>query len=233
MHLFNYIVHINTGTLFSTFSVHSGCFPSCLICWAHEHNYKYLVVISAPQACPRPHPFWRLSFPPEGSLTLHHWQQLAKPHLASILDLHPGVVTKGFRPLPQDAVYHLNDLEEDEENDRAPWLDNKRRQEKRNMGEEGEDEGITFNVQSSSTPDGRKERSVFKPLKASPLLSASLRASPVSSAAAVTFDTLVKSASGSTTLPASQPSLSVTTTAPSIGESFNWSDGESLFILIG
>uniref|UniRef100_A0A8C9R8R1 Trafficking kinesin protein 2 n=1 Tax=Scleropages formosus TaxID=113540 RepID=A0A8C9R8R1_SCLFO len=51
--------------------------------------------------------------PMEGSLTLHHWQQLAQPHLATILDPHPGVVTKGFRPLPQDTVYHLADLEED------------------------------------------------------------------------------------------------------------------------
>uniref|UniRef100_A0A674BNL4 Trafficking kinesin protein 2 n=1 Tax=Salmo trutta TaxID=8032 RepID=A0A674BNL4_SALTR len=57
--------------------------------------------------------------PMEGSLTLHHWQQLAKPHLGTILDPHPGVVTKGFRPLPHDAladaVYRLTDLEEDEE----------------------------------------------------------------------------------------------------------------------
>uniref|UniRef100_A0A8C7YRH8 Trafficking protein, kinesin binding 2 n=1 Tax=Oryzias sinensis TaxID=183150 RepID=A0A8C7YRH8_9TELE len=53
--------------------------------------------------------------PMEGSLTLHHWQQLAKPHLATILDPHPGVVTKGFRPLSQDAVYRLSDMEEDEE----------------------------------------------------------------------------------------------------------------------
>ncbi|KAI4792162.1 hypothetical protein KUCAC02_033574 [Chaenocephalus aceratus] len=29
--------------------------------------------------------------PMEGSLTLHHWQQLAQPHLATILDPHPGV----------------------------------------------------------------------------------------------------------------------------------------------
>uniref|UniRef100_A0A3Q0SEE7 Trafficking kinesin protein 2 n=1 Tax=Amphilophus citrinellus TaxID=61819 RepID=A0A3Q0SEE7_AMPCI len=55
--------------------------------------------------------------PMEGSLTLHHWQQLAKPHLGTILDPHPGVVTKGFRPLAQDAVYHLSDMEEDEENE--------------------------------------------------------------------------------------------------------------------
>uniref|UniRef100_A0A669CH29 Trafficking kinesin protein 2 n=1 Tax=Oreochromis niloticus TaxID=8128 RepID=A0A669CH29_ORENI len=55
--------------------------------------------------------------PMEGSLTLHHWQQLAKPHLGTILDPHPGVVTKGFRPLAQDAVYHLSDMEEDEEDE--------------------------------------------------------------------------------------------------------------------
>ncbi|KAG7326209.1 hypothetical protein KOW79_009610 [Hemibagrus wyckioides] len=153
--------------------------------------------------------------PMEGSLTLHHWQQLAKPHLASILDLHPGVVTKGFRPLPQDSVYHLNDLEEDEENDRVPWADNTKGQDGRKTGEEGEDEGITFNVHSSSTPDGRKDRSVFTPLKAPPL-SPSIRVSPVSLAAAVTYDTLVKSVTGSTALPVSQPDASVTTTAPSI-----------------
>ncbi|KAB5584393.1 hypothetical protein PHYPO_G00107030 [Pangasianodon hypophthalmus] len=153
--------------------------------------------------------------PMEGSLTLHHWQQLAKPHLASILDLHPGVITKGFRPLPQDAVYHLNDLEEDEENDRTPWVDITKKRDERKMGEEGDDEGITFNVHSSSTPEGSKERIFFTPLKALPL-SPSVRASPVSLAAAVTFDTLVKSAAGSTALPVSQPSLSVTTTAPSI-----------------
>ncbi|KAK3575421.1 hypothetical protein QTP86_026500 [Hemibagrus guttatus] len=153
--------------------------------------------------------------PMEGSLTLHHWQQLAKPHLASILDRHPGVVTKGFRPLPQDSVYHLNDLEEDEENDSVPWADNMKGQDGRKTGEEGEDEGITFNVHSSSTPDGRKDRSVFTPLKAPPL-SPPIRASPVSLAAAVTFDTLVKSVTGSTPLPVSLPDTSVTTTAPSI-----------------
>uniref|UniRef100_A0A8B9KVU5 Trafficking protein, kinesin binding 2 n=1 Tax=Astyanax mexicanus TaxID=7994 RepID=A0A8B9KVU5_ASTMX len=96
--------------------------------------------------------------PMEGSLTLHHWQQLAKPHLATILDPHPGVVTKGFRPLPQDAVYRLTDVEEDEEHER----------------EEG---GITFNVQSSSTPEDKKERGngVVTPIKI-PSLSPSLRA---------------------------------------------------------
>lgn len=134
--------------------------------------------------------------------------------MASILDLHPGVVTKGFRPLLQDAVHHLNDLEEDEENDRAPWADNTKGQDERKTAEEGEDEGITFNVRLSSTPDGRKERSVFTPLKALPLLP-----SPISSTAADTFDTLVKSVPGSWPLPVPQSGVNITTTAPSIGES--------------
>ncbi|XP_075789988.1 trafficking kinesin-binding protein 2 isoform X2 [Pelodiscus sinensis] len=53
--------------------------------------------------------------PLEGSQTLFHWQQLAQPNLGTILDPRPGVVTKGFTPLPEDAVYHISDLEEDEE----------------------------------------------------------------------------------------------------------------------
>lgn len=36
---------------------------------------------------------------PLGSATLHHWQQLAQPHLGVILDPTPGVVSKGYRPL--------------------------------------------------------------------------------------------------------------------------------------
>ncbi|CAN2389146.1 Trafficking kinesin-binding protein 2 [Pristimantis euphronides] len=52
--------------------------------------------------------------PLEGSQTLHHWQQLAQPNLGTILDPRPGVLTKGFKPLPEDAEYHLCDLEEDE-----------------------------------------------------------------------------------------------------------------------
>ncbi|XP_054993231.1 trafficking kinesin-binding protein 1 isoform X4 [Sorex araneus] len=54
--------------------------------------------------------------PLEGSATLHHWQQLAQPHLGGILDPRPGVVTKGFRTLDTDLdeVYCLNDFEEDE-----------------------------------------------------------------------------------------------------------------------
>lgn len=53
--------------------------------------------------------------PLEGSQTLHHWQQLAQPNLGTILDPRPGVITKGFTQLPKDDVYHLSDLEEDEE----------------------------------------------------------------------------------------------------------------------
>ncbi|XP_051999291.1 trafficking kinesin-binding protein 1 isoform X2 [Xyrauchen texanus] len=54
--------------------------------------------------------------PLEGSATLHAWQQLAQPHLGSLLDTRPGVVTKGFRPLELDLeeVYQFTDLEEDE-----------------------------------------------------------------------------------------------------------------------
>ncbi|NXL84724.1 TRAK2 protein, partial [Alectura lathami] len=65
--------------------------------------------------------------PIEGSQTLFHWQQLARPNLGTILDPRPGVVTKGFTPLTDDSVHHISDLEEDEE-------------------EEGEG-GITFKVQ--------------------------------------------------------------------------------------
>ncbi|XP_058520821.1 trafficking kinesin-binding protein 2 isoform X2 [Ochotona princeps] len=53
--------------------------------------------------------------PLEGSQTLHHWQQLAQPHLGTILDPRPGVITKGFSQVPKDAVYHISDLEEDDE----------------------------------------------------------------------------------------------------------------------
>uniref|UniRef100_A0A673T7G3 Trafficking kinesin protein 1 n=1 Tax=Suricata suricatta TaxID=37032 RepID=A0A673T7G3_SURSU len=60
--------------------------------------------------------------PLEGSATLHHWQQLAQPHLGGILDPRPGVVTKGFRTLDVDLdeVYCLNDFEEDDTGDRLP-----------------------------------------------------------------------------------------------------------------
>ncbi|XP_021113599.1 trafficking kinesin-binding protein 1 isoform X3 [Heterocephalus glaber] len=65
--------------------------------------------------------------PLEGSATLHHWQQLAQPHLGGILDPRPGVVTKGFRTLDVDLdeVYCLNDFEEDDTGDHIllPGLD--------------------------------------------------------------------------------------------------------------
>ncbi|RXN03627.1 trafficking kinesin-binding 1-like isoform X2 [Labeo rohita] len=50
------------------------------------------------------------------SVTLHQWQQLAKPNLGGILHPRPGVLTKDFRELDVDFqhVYSLNDLEEDE-----------------------------------------------------------------------------------------------------------------------
>ncbi|XP_026157565.1 trafficking kinesin-binding protein 2 isoform X3 [Mastacembelus armatus] len=100
--------------------------------------------------------------PMEGSLTLHHWQQLAKPHLATILDPHPGVVTKGFRPLAQDAVYHLSDMEEDEEDEEHRGIGVLEKgaieQSKEEEDEEEEEGGITFKVHCSSTPDERKDR---------------------------------------------------------------------------
>ncbi|NWJ03630.1 TRAK1 protein, partial [Crypturellus undulatus] len=54
--------------------------------------------------------------PLEGSVTLHHWQQLARPDLGSILVPRPGVLTKDFRQLDVDLeqVYTLADLEEDD-----------------------------------------------------------------------------------------------------------------------
>lgn len=76
--------------------------------------------------------------PLEGSQTLHHWQQLAQPNLGTILDPRPGVITKGFTQLPQDAVYHISDLEEDDE------------------------EGITFQVQQPH--QGEQTPSVSKPV---------------------------------------------------------------------
>ncbi|KAM8795332.1 huntingtin-associated protein 1 [Eudromia elegans] len=54
--------------------------------------------------------------PLEGSVTLHHWQQLARPDLGAVLVPRPGVLTKDFRPLDVDLeqVYTLADLEEDD-----------------------------------------------------------------------------------------------------------------------
>nr|XP_014424605.1 trafficking kinesin-binding protein 1-like [Pelodiscus sinensis] len=58
---------------------------------------------------------WLASLSP-GSVTLHQWQQLAKPNLGGILVPRPGVLTKDFRQLDVDLeeVYNLNDLEEDD-----------------------------------------------------------------------------------------------------------------------
>uniref|UniRef100_A0A3P9NN44 Trafficking kinesin protein 2 n=1 Tax=Poecilia reticulata TaxID=8081 RepID=A0A3P9NN44_POERE len=97
--------------------------------------------------------------PMEGSLTLHHWQQLAQPHLATILDPHPGVVTKGFRPLAQDAMFRLSDMEEDEEaeehRETAALEKGTAEKSKEELDEEEEECGITFNVRCSSTPEDR------------------------------------------------------------------------------
>nr|XP_005172143.1 trafficking kinesin-binding protein 2 isoform X2 [Danio rerio] len=133
--------------------------------------------------------------PMEGSLTLHHWQQLAKPHLATILDPHPGVVTKGFRPLPQDSVYHLTDLEEDEDQEKLSWEQKRKLEEPletKTKEEDEEEEGITFNVRSSSTPE--EKRPVRSPANVLPL-PASLRNSPVHIATAVSLATAVNQSS--------------------------------------
>lgn len=51
--------------------------------------------------------------PMEGSLTLHHWQRLAQPHMASMLDQRPGVMVKGFREIDRSEMYKLDDIEDD------------------------------------------------------------------------------------------------------------------------
>uniref|UniRef100_A0A3Q3EDA7 Trafficking protein, kinesin binding 2 n=1 Tax=Labrus bergylta TaxID=56723 RepID=A0A3Q3EDA7_9LABR len=79
-------------------------------------------------------------------------EQLAKPHLATILDPHPGVVTKGFCPLAQDAVYRLSDMEEDEEDEdeelgRISDVEKGAAERgKEDEDEEEEEGGITFKV---------------------------------------------------------------------------------------
>ncbi|MEQ2194767.1 hypothetical protein XENOCAPTIV_002668 [Xenoophorus captivus] len=121
--------------------------------------------------------------PMEGSLTLHHWQQLAKPHLATILDPHPGVVTKGFRPLAQDAVFQLADMEEDEEGEEhrgIPVLEKGTTEKgKEELDEEEEEGGITFNVRCSSTPEERNHS--VAPHTNAPLPSSRLTSSGVPS----------------------------------------------------
>ncbi|XP_068575423.1 trafficking kinesin-binding protein 2 isoform X2 [Cebidichthys violaceus] len=112
--------------------------------------------------------------PMEGSLTLHHWQQLAKPHLATILDPHPGVVTKGFCPLAQDAVYRLSDMEEDEEDEEHTGVLEKGAAERGKEEDDDEEEegGITFKVRFTSTPEERRDRT-HSVLPLSPTLPAS------------------------------------------------------------
>ncbi|XP_078099683.1 trafficking kinesin-binding protein 2 isoform X2 [Sander vitreus] len=116
--------------------------------------------------------------PMEGSLTLHHWQQLAKPHLATILDPHPGVVTKGFCPLVQDAVYRLSDMEEDEEDEELRGVQEKGAAERGKEEEDEEEGGITFKVRFSSTPDERKDRKQSVTPLPVPPLSPTLPTSP-------------------------------------------------------
>ncbi|MEE6490096.1 hypothetical protein FKM82_015782 [Ascaphus truei] len=90
--------------------------------------------------------------PLEGSQTLHQWQQLAQPNLGTILDPRPGVMTKGFKPLPEDAVYHLCDLEEDEKEDDEDE-------------EEEDDGGITFQVKEGEDhmPNPKPTLGIFLP----------------------------------------------------------------------
>ncbi|XP_063815904.1 trafficking kinesin-binding protein 1-like isoform X1 [Pseudophryne corroboree] len=79
--------------------------------------------------------------PLEGSATLMHWQQLAKPNLGGILDPRPGVLTKDFQELDIDLedVYNLNDFEEDDM------------------------EPISFHAMATSTPTkNRAEKNLFR-----------------------------------------------------------------------
>ncbi|KAG8558911.1 hypothetical protein GDO81_017183 [Engystomops pustulosus] len=106
--------------------------------------------------------------PLEGSQTLHHWQQLAQPNLGTILDPRPGVLTKGFKPLPEDAEYRLCDLEEDEKED-----------------DEDDEGGITFKVHERDDDQVPKSSSsIFLP--------------PISLAPATTYATNPGKSLGST-----------------------------------
>ena len=59
----------------------------------------------------------RIVKPLEGSLTLHHWQRLAKPHLGNILEERSGVATKGnvrrHKLEEVESDLGLSDFEED------------------------------------------------------------------------------------------------------------------------
>eukprot|EP00057_Strongylocentrotus_purpuratus_P029495 XP_011683969.1 PREDICTED: trafficking kinesin-binding protein 1 [Strongylocentrotus purpuratus] len=51
--------------------------------------------------------------PMEGSMALHHWQRLATPHIASMLDSRPGVVVKDFREIDTRRDNYLDEIEDD------------------------------------------------------------------------------------------------------------------------
>lgn len=72
------------------------------------------------------------------------------------------MVTKGFCPLPQDALYRLSDMEEDEEDEQhgGTRVQEKGAAERGKEEEDDEEEegGITFKVRVSSTPEERKDR---------------------------------------------------------------------------
>ncbi|XP_058478538.1 trafficking kinesin-binding protein 2 isoform X1 [Solea solea] len=153
--------------------------------------------------------------PMEGSLTLHHWQQLAKPHLATILDPHPGVVTKGFRPLTQDVTYRLSDMEEDEEGEEhgcSGMLEKGAAERgKEEEDEEEEEGGITFKVHYTSTPEERKDRKhSVSPLVTSPSVSPALPVTVTSSQSCLTIPR-----TSATVVQAQSHMTSVTTTASS------------------
>lgn len=72
------------------------------------------------------------------------------------------MVTKGFCPLAQDAVYRLSDMEEDEEDEEHGGIGvlekGASERGKEDEDEEEEEGGITFKVRVSSTPEERKDR---------------------------------------------------------------------------
>ncbi|KAG8432693.1 hypothetical protein GDO86_017076 [Hymenochirus boettgeri] len=111
-----------------------------------QNNHSELTDCSATSSSMRSHLPEKLQIvkPLEGSQTLFQWQQLAQPNLGTLLDPRPGVVTKGFKPLPEDAEYHLCDLEEDEK-------------------EGDEEEGITFQVQKKDDEVPNTTKSIFLP----------------------------------------------------------------------
>ncbi|XP_070570842.1 trafficking kinesin-binding protein 1-like isoform X10 [Ptychodera flava] len=52
--------------------------------------------------------------PIEGSMTLHHWQRLATPDMASMLDTRPGIYVKGYKTLEhEEEIFSLDEFEDD------------------------------------------------------------------------------------------------------------------------